>query len=47
LKNNPDHRAAVKAITKASFEFQDSRDNGVLDYLDTLAHLIDEYEVTH
>jgi len=47
LKSNAEHAAAVQTLTKSSLEYQGSRDVGVHDYLDTLAHLIDEYELSH
>jgi len=46
LKNESEHAAAVAFLTRASLKAQDTKDGGVLDYLDMLAHLIDEYERT-
>jgi len=44
LRSRSQHAEAVAALTRASLEHQGTRDRGVLDYLDILAGLIDEYE---
>jgi antitoxin component HigA of HigAB toxin-antitoxin module len=44
LRSKAEHVEAVAALTRASLEHQGTRDRGVLDYLDILAGLIDEYE---
>jgi HTH-type transcriptional regulator/antitoxin HigA len=44
LRSRADHADAVAALTRVSLKHQGTRDRGVLDYLDILAGLIDEYE---
>lgn len=44
LKNESERADAVRFLTQTSLKHQGTKDGGLLDYLDTLAHLIDEYE---
>jgi antitoxin component HigA of HigAB toxin-antitoxin module len=44
IRNQRQHTQAVKALTQTSLNLQGSRDSGVLDYLEILAGLIDQYE---
>jgi antitoxin component HigA of HigAB toxin-antitoxin module len=44
LKNESDHRQAVQVLSEVSLANQNAREAGILDYLDVLADLIDQYE---
>jgi antitoxin component HigA of HigAB toxin-antitoxin module len=44
LRSRADHAEAVRVLTRSSLKHQGTRDRGVLDYMDILAGLIDEYE---
>ena len=44
LKNQQQHVEAVNVLARVSMQHQGSRDSGVLDYLEVLAGLIDQYE---
>lgn len=44
LKSASDHARAVKFLAKVSLKHQGTRDRGIMDYLDMLADLIDQYE---
>jgi antitoxin component HigA of HigAB toxin-antitoxin module len=44
LKNEEQHSQALSVFTKLSLASQGAPDGGVLDYLDVLAGLIDQYE---
>jgi antitoxin component HigA of HigAB toxin-antitoxin module len=44
LKNQQQHAQAVKVLGQVSLLHQGSGDSGVVDYLDVLADLIDQYE---
>lgn len=44
LRGDAEHRQAVRFLTQTSLAHQKSRDGGVRDYLEMLAHIIDEYE---
>ncbi len=44
LRSKAEHAQAVAVLTRVSLKHQGTRDRGVLDYMDILAGLIDEYE---
>jgi antitoxin component HigA of HigAB toxin-antitoxin module len=44
LRNRQQHADAVKFLSRTSLLHQGSRDSGVLDYLEILADLIDQFE---
>jgi HTH-type transcriptional regulator/antitoxin HigA len=44
LKNRQQHAEAVKFLSRVSLLHQGTRDGGVLDYLEVLADLIDQFE---
>jgi antitoxin component HigA of HigAB toxin-antitoxin module len=44
LKSQQQHAEALKVLGRVSLAHQGARDSGVLDYLDVLAGLIDQYE---
>jgi len=44
VKSQQQHAEAVKVLSQVSLQHQGSRDGGVLDYLEVLADLIDQYE---
>src|SRR5580693_8178601 len=46
LKNGAEHAEALRVFAQASLRHQGTRDGGAIDYLDMLAHLIDQYERT-
>ena len=46
LKNQQQHADAVKVLNQVSLAHQGQRDSGILDYLDILADLIDQFEHT-
>ena len=44
MRSQAEHAEAVAALTRVSLKHQGTRDRAVLDYMDILAGLIDEYE---
>ena len=46
LKNRQEHAEAVKVLRRVSLAHQGDRNSGILDYLDVLADLIDQFERT-
>jgi antitoxin component HigA of HigAB toxin-antitoxin module len=44
VKSQQQHAEAVKVLSQVSLQHQGSHDSGVLDYLEVLADLIDQYE---
>jgi len=44
IKSESQHAAALSFLTATSLAHQKTRDRGVLDYLETLAKLIEDYE---
>ncbi|HEX4052798.1 MAG TPA: helix-turn-helix domain-containing protein [Tepidisphaeraceae bacterium] len=44
LKSHSQHRAAMVFFTRTSLQHQNAHDQGILDYLELLAKIIDEYE---
>ena len=46
LKSAQQHEEAVKVLSQVSLRHQGTRDSGMLDYIDILADLIDQYERT-
>jgi antitoxin component HigA of HigAB toxin-antitoxin module len=44
LRNQQHHAEAVKFLARTSLAHQGTRDGGVIDYLDVLAGLVDQYE---
>jgi HTH-type transcriptional regulator/antitoxin HigA len=44
IKSDDEHVRALTFLTKTSMQHQATIDKGVLDYLETLAHLIEDYE---
>jgi antitoxin component HigA of HigAB toxin-antitoxin module len=44
LRSTTEHAEALDVLRRVSLKYQDTRDRGVLDYLDVLAGLIDQYE---
>lgn len=46
LKSEPDYAQAIKIYTRTSLKYQDTKNSAVLDYLEMLAGMIEEYEQT-
>jgi HTH-type transcriptional regulator / antitoxin HigA len=44
IRNKSEHAPAVARLGSLALAHQQTRDAGVIDYIDMLAHLVDEYE---